>query len=253
MLLPVYNQAAGLEPIAENWLRALARLDRSVELILINDASTDETATIAAKLAARHPELKVLTHEARGGFGACLRTALATSQYPLIFYTACDYPYPPADLIKLLAVIDTVDIASGCRTDPVPNWLMRLGTMYRVFARIVVGTQPESRPGWLGWRWWRQNVKLRLLFGLRLWDATSAFKLYRRSVLDRIPIQSNGDFVHAELLAKANFLGCLMIEVPIGRLAGGFRGVPEPAAPAGAKDARRVFRNPDFVKASGVA
>jgi hypothetical protein len=50
------------------------------------------------------------------------------------------------------------------------------------------------------------------------------------------------------LLAKANFLGCYMAEVPIGRLPGTFRGVAEPP-PAGvdrAAEARRVFRRPVF-------
>ena len=82
-------------------------------------------------------------------------------------------------------------------------------------------------------------------------DVPSAFKLFRRTILDRIPIQSNGSFVHAEILAKANFLGCLMAEVPIGRLGGSFRGVPEPALSNEAADRRLVFRNPTFGASPG--
>ena len=85
-----------------------------------------------------------------------------------------------------------------------------------------------------------------MLFGLRVWDPDCAFKLFRRSILESIPIQSNGTFVHAELLAKANFLGCLMAEVPIGRLAGAFKGVAEPPPADGWRDARSVFRRPEF-------
>lgn len=246
MLLPAYNQAAGLEPIVEAWLRALTKLDQPFEFIIVNDASTDDTAAVASKLAARHPTVTVLTHDTRRGFGACLRTAIASARHPLIFYTACDYPYSPTDLTKLLAVIDRLDLASGCRTDPVPPWLRRVGAAYRLLARIIAGSHPEPRPGWYGWPAWRQHLRHRLLFGLRVWDVPSAFKLYRRSVLDRIPIQSDGAFVHAELMAKANFLGCLMAEVPIGRLAGAFRGAPEPAVQGTAKDARLVFRRPTF-------
>jgi hypothetical protein len=177
-----------------------------------------------------------------------LRTGLIEARHPLIFYTACDYPYPPADLKKLLAAIDAADLVTGCRTDPVPAWLDWLGRVYRIFVRVLVGIQLEPRPGWRSWAAWREGVRLRLSFGLRLWDVPSAFKLFRRSVLDRMPIQSDGDFVHAELLAKANFLGCLMAEVPIGRLPGTFRGVAEPP-PAGvsrAADVQRVFRRPEF-------
>jgi glycosyltransferase involved in cell wall biosynthesis len=246
VLLPVYNQVAGLETIVENWLRALARLERPVELVIVDDCCTDDTPTAIAKLAARHAEIRPLRHEVRRGYGAGLRTALAVATHPLIFCTGCDYPYPPADITKLLDVIDSADLVSGCRSDPVPAWLRRLDGFHYVFARVVFGVAPEPRPGWRGWPAWMAALKLRLLFGLRLWDPTSAYKLFRRSVLDRIPIQSNGDFVHAELMAKANFLGCLMAEVPIGRLPGNFKGVPEPPAADSAGDARRVFRRPAF-------
>jgi glycosyltransferase involved in cell wall biosynthesis len=248
VLLPAHNQEAGLMPIAESWLRALGRLDRPFEFLVIDDASTDGTAAVVAGLAARQPAVRVLRHDAQRGFGACLRTALATAQYPLVFYTACDYPYPPSDLTKLLEAIDAADLVTGCRSDPMPAWLRRVGRVYRVFVRVIFGMQPEARPGWRGWRAWWRGLRLRLQFGLRVWDVPCAFKLFRRSVLERFPIQSDGEFVHAELLAKANFLGCLMDQRPIGRLPGNFRGVPEPPAPGAdhATEARRVFRRPEF-------
>lgn len=246
LLLPVFNQAAGLEPIVESWFRAQPKLNRQLEFIVIDDGSTDETRSIAEKLAARHSEMRLLRHDTRRGFGACLRTALEVAQHPLVFYTSCDYPYQPGDIVKLLEVIDSVDVVSGCRTEPVPEWLRRLGQARRVVMRVVFGLPTEPRPGWRGWAAWRQGTRWRWLFGLRMWDVPSAFKLYRRTTLDRIPIQSNGDFVHAELLAKANFLGCLMAEVPIGRLGGTFKGVPESPVEADRDDARRVFRKPEF-------
>jgi hypothetical protein len=74
----------------------------------------------------------------------------------------------------------------------------------------------------------------------------SAFKLFRKDALDRIPIQSDGDFVFAELLAKANFMGMLIAEVPIGKLGGTFKGVIETRAASQVADRRRVFRSPKF-------
>jgi glycosyltransferase involved in cell wall biosynthesis len=255
VLLPAFNQAAGLEEIARRWLRELDRLDRPYELVLIDDGSTDGTAAVMGKLATDRPAVRILRHEQRRGIGACLRTGLGSAQQSLLIYTACDYPYVPADLKKLLDAIDAVDLVTGVRTDPVPGWMRKLGAAYRVLVRVVFGVQLEPRAGWRGWAEWWRAVWLRVLFGLRVHDVPCAFKLFRRSLFDRLPIQSDGEFVHAEILAKANFLGCWMSEVPIGRLGGAFRGVAEPP-PAGvsyAAEARRVFRDPKFLPAPPVA
>jgi glycosyltransferase involved in cell wall biosynthesis len=250
VLLPVHNQAAGLEPIANAWLRELDRLDRSYEFIIIDDASTDGTPAVLERITAAKGTVSVLRHEARKGFGAALRTGLAAARHPLVFYTACDYPYPPADLRKLLGVIDSADIAVGVRTDAVPNWMRHVGRVYRLLVRIVLGIHREPLVGWRGWAEWRRAVWLRLLFGLRLADVSSAFKLFRRTLFDRLPIQSDGQFVHAEIIAKATFLGCLIGEVPIGRLGGNFKGVAETGPPGVSftAEARRVFRNPTFTR-----
>jgi glycosyltransferase involved in cell wall biosynthesis len=248
VLLPAYNQAAGLEPIANAWLRELDRLDRPYEFISIDDASIDGTAAVLERISAAKGTVSVLRHETRQGFGAALRTGLAAARHPLVFYTACDYPYPPSDLRKLLGVIDSADIAVGVRTDPVPNWLRHVGRLYRLFVRIVLGIHREPSVGWRGWAEWRRAVWLRLLFGLRLADVSSAFKLFRRTIFDQLPIQSDGQFVHGEIIAKATFLGCLIGEVPIGRLGGNFKGVAEtdPQGVSYTAEARRVFRNPTF-------
>jgi glycosyltransferase involved in cell wall biosynthesis len=219
------------------------------ELLIVDDASTDQSADVAGGLAARHPEVRVLTHDSRRGYGACISSALAVVRHPLVLLTACDYPYPPGDISKLLDVIDTVDVVVGCRTDVVPLWLHRWDATFSFFVRTVFGVAMEPRPGWRGWPACWKSVKYRMLFGLRTWDPTCAFTLYRRSVLERIPIQSDGEFIRVELLAKANFLGCLMAEAPIGRLAGNFKGVPEPSTAGGSGDAGIVFRRPLFAAA----
>jgi hypothetical protein len=119
-----------------------------------------------------------------------------------------------------------------------------------LFVRIVLGIHREPRVGWRGGAEWLRAVWLRLLFGLKLADVSSAFKLFRRTVFDRLPIQSDGQFVHAEIIAKATFLSCLIGEVPIGRHGGNFKGVAEtdPPGVSYAAEARRVFRNPAFTR-----
>ena len=85
-------------------------------------------------------------------------------------------------------------------------------------------------------------------FGVRNRDVLCPYRLIRREIFARIPIQSNGPFAHIEILAKANFLGCIMAEdVALGDV-----GRPVKAEPRDGpgehffKDCRRVFDRPDF-------
>jgi glycosyltransferase involved in cell wall biosynthesis len=245
MVLPCFNQSAGLASIIDGWLRALKKLDQPFELLVIDDGSTDGSADIAASIAARDPDVSVIRHGERRGYGASIRTGLAAAKHPLLLYSACDYPYSPGDVKKLLQSIDTAHVVSGGRSDPLPSILKGLGTLYRGAMRVLFGLELAARPGWQGWLSWWRGAADRCVYALRMHDVPSAFKLFRKAIFERIPIQSNGSFVHAEILAKANFLGCLMAEVPIGRLGGSFRGVFEPAPDARA-DRRRVFHRPLF-------
>src|SRR5436305_14055172 len=88
VLLPAFNQSAGLAGIVARWLAELDKLDRPFELIVIDDGSTDGTVAVAEQAAAGRAAVSALRHESRRGFGACLRTGLQSATHPLVFYTA---------------------------------------------------------------------------------------------------------------------------------------------------------------------
>src|SRR5262249_40907055 len=201
--------------------------------IVVDDGSTDGTFEKGKHLEERQDRVRLLRHESRQGTGACLRTALSESKYSLFFYSALDYPYTPADIGKLLDRIGRseevsgrlfeIQIVNGCRTGrTVPLGWRIVGWFYRSFMRVVVGNPVPPVPSWLGfsehWKGWTAW----LVFGNPLEDVNSSFKLIHRSILERFPIQSNGDMVHAELIAKATFTTCMMDEVPL---------TPNPAPP----------------------
>src|SRR5207244_7261644 len=98
---------------------------------------------------------------------------------------------------------------------PVPWWRRWAGRLYRGLLRVVCGLTLEPPVAWLGWRAAGRRALARWLFGVRVQDVECAFRLFRRSIFARIPIQSEGAFVQAEILAKANFLSCWMTEVPV--------------------------------------
>ena len=94
---------------------------------------------------------------------------------------------------------------------------------------------------WHGGPEFRHRVQAKWIYGVPLADVNSCFKLFRTDFLKRFPIQSDGDFVHTELVAKATFLTSIMDEVPL---------TPKPDAipPIGETsiDRKRVFRDPLF-------
>jgi glycosyltransferase involved in cell wall biosynthesis len=241
VVLPAHNAEADVEDAVRGWVTYLDGLARPYHIYLVDDGSADRTAERAEVLADRHSRLQVLRHPSHRGFGAALRTALEAARDPLLVYCPCDRQYQPSDLKLLLKEIDRVDLVNGGRSGtPMPSWLRVVGHIYRGVVRLLLGIPLEPLPIWRGWKADVGARLIQLLFGVRLGDPGSAFKLFRRSIFPRIPIQSDGAFVHVEVLAKANFLGCLMTEVPVAHRPAGSE--PQPIW----ADARSVFSHPDF-------
>jgi glycosyltransferase involved in cell wall biosynthesis len=199
VVLLAYETGPDLAAILNEWVAVLERRGVEYEILLVHDGGAEPAPVI--------PLVRVLRHESRQGLGAALRTGIAAARHRLFFYTTADRQYHPDDLKLMLDQIDQVDMVSGYRSwQPVPAWLRGVGFMWRAFLRVVMGVTEEKKPCWLGWPEERKRWLARLLFGLRVQDVNCAYRLFRREVLERFPIQSDGAFAQTELLAKANFL-----------------------------------------------
>jgi glycosyltransferase involved in cell wall biosynthesis len=260
-VLLAHNAAPFLQAVVAGWIAYLNGRGRDFEVILVDDGSTDGTGDQAETLAQSQPRLRVLRHPQPRGEGAALRTGIAAARYPLLFYTLCDPHYQPADLGRLLdrrnppqsteREIDQVHLASGYRAGvPVPAAWRLLGGVWRLFCRILLAYAPDRLPGWLGWRRHLGQLLVRTFFGVRYQDVTCPFRLVRREIFARIPIQSDGSFAHVEILAKANFLGHVFAEKEL-PLPVGHHPPLDAARAAGCPDrvvaeAWHLFQHPDF-------
>lgn len=224
VVLPVRNLAGQLGSVVGGWRSFLDRSRRDFEILLVDDGSTDGTAEKADEIAAKHSTIRVLRQEKPSGYGACLRVGLAEAKFPLVFFTAADYPYLPGDLGKLLERIGhtdahlgrKLDVVSGCRTGlrtpAIWDWT---GRIVRGFCRFALGLPLEASPTWLGLGETVRTWVLWFLFADPLHDPFSAFKLFRKSVFEKFPVQCDGEFAHVEVIAKATFTTCLIDEIPL--------------------------------------
>jgi hypothetical protein len=225
VLLP--GNSPDADALLAAWAEHLGGLAREWEIILVEPATEEEHTARVATLAERHPGVRLVRHEGPPGEGSSLRQALLHARQTLLFYTLLDPRFRPADLDLLLhkrppadapgAEIDHVHLISGYRAGrQVPLPLRLLGFLCRIGCRVIFSHTPPRLPGWLGWRAHLGRFLVRALFGVRYHDVACPFRLLRREDFDRMVLQSDGPFVHVEILAKSNFLGHVIgEEVPL--------------------------------------
>jgi glycosyltransferase involved in cell wall biosynthesis len=160
------------------------------EILIVDDASTDSTGKLADELVRHDPRVRVIHHPTNRKLGGSVRTGLAEAGTELVLYTDADMPFDLDDLHKALRLmrIYDADVVSAYRFD-------RTGEGVR---RVVYSHA------------WNALVKLALR--LRVRDVNFAFKLIKRTVLDEVDLVSEGSFIDAELLAKAQRRGFSIIQ-----------------------------------------
>ncbi len=163
------------------------------EIVLVDDASTDATGEIADTLAAADPHLVVVHHPVNRKLGGSIRTGLGVATGDLVLYTDADLPFDMFELDRAVRIMHAyeADIVSAYRHD-------RTGEGPR---RAVYS--------------WVYNWLIQLTFGTRLRDVNFAFKLLRREVLDAVHLRSEGSFVDAELLVRAQRLGLRVVQIGV--------------------------------------
>jgi hypothetical protein len=221
VLLAVFNQQNSVQATVTAWRDYLDSLGRDYEILLVDDCSTDQSLARAEGLVVTVPRLRVFHHTVRTGYGGAMRTALAQAQFPLFAFTTCDTRYRAQELAKFIQWMNRVDLVTG----------------YRVGDD---GTYPRT---WGERGFWLLN---RIFFAVRLRDLPCLFGLAARQIFGHIPIQANSDFAIAEVIAKANFLGHVMTELPIR-----FQSPQEPWTDPQTRwdvfaEMRRVFAHPEF-------
>lgn len=247
LVLLAYNAAEHVQALVTRWAEVLQERGQEFEIILVDAGSADETVERTGELVAQWLPLRVLKSERTGLLGSALRIGLEAARLPLIATAPCSPEYNPADLKRFLAEIDKVHLLSGFRAGrKMPWYLWLLGGLWRTLIRVAFSYAYPRQPGWLGWRNWLSGRLARIFFGVRLRDVHCPFRLFRRDILGRAPLQSRSEFALVEFLAKTNFAGCFMGEEIALSVAPTGGAIPTQPLGRRFRDAYRVFSCPDF-------
>jgi glycosyltransferase involved in cell wall biosynthesis len=113
--VPAYNEENGIEGVVQR-LSSL-KLGVPVELLVVDDGSSDGTAAALQRIAPKYPMLHVIRHPVNKGYGAALKTGFARAGHEVVVITDADGTYPEDRIAELLACIDDgADMAVGART-----------------------------------------------------------------------------------------------------------------------------------------
>ncbi len=186
---PIYNEIENLPRLLPETERIAQGLFDDYEAVLVDDGSTDGSGRFISQLAAENPRVKALHHARNRGLGAAIRTGLANATQDIVLYMDSDFPVTAEEARKALGAL-------------APDADMLIG--YRL------GRAEGPRREIMSWTY---NRLIRWTFGLRVRDVNFAFKVMRRSLLERMRLCSEGSFIDAEMLLEAQRLGARIQEV----------------------------------------
>jgi len=178
-LIPVYNERATIEAI----LRQVDEVGLADEIIVVDDASTDGTREALQELIPSLPRARLLLHERNRGKGAAIRTGLGAVTSELVLIQDADLEYDPREVPNLLRPIEDgkADVVYGSRFLGAPR---RTSMFWHMVANKLL------------------TLMTNLLYNSILSDMETGYKLFRRELIQSIPLRSNRFDFEPEITAK---------------------------------------------------
>jgi glycosyltransferase involved in cell wall biosynthesis len=180
VVMPVYNEQASLKQVVE---RVLA-VPLEIELICVDDGSTDGSREILAELQARHPQAKVLLQSKNIGKGAALRRGIQESTGDFVIIQDADLEYDPSDYPALLTPLieGKADVVYGSR-------FLGSGPHRVLYFWHSVGNSILT-------------LISNALTNMNMTDMETCYKVFRREIIQSIPIQENRFGFEPEITVK---------------------------------------------------
>ena len=128
IIVPVFNEADNVVPLAREVAEAMSCQPQSWELLFVDDASTDPTWSRIQEARRQDGRVRGLRHARNAGQSAALWSGLQGTNSPIVATLDGDRQNDPADLPRLLAELARADFVSGHRVNRQDTWLRRISS-----------------------------------------------------------------------------------------------------------------------------
>jgi dolichyl-phosphate beta-glucosyltransferase len=199
IVIPAYNESSRLRPTLDTLLRYVHDQQWDVEILVVNDGSTDDTAQVVREYGKIHPEILLVENPGNRGKGFSVRNGMLHARGNICLFTDADLSSPIEEAQKLLAALNAgADVAIGSRWLKAELQTERQPLYRQAFGRIF-------------------NLVLRVVLGMRFVDTQCGFKAFRREAVQRIfPLQKIERWgFDPEILYLAHRAGLKVAEVPV--------------------------------------
>lgn len=192
IIVPAYNEQDNISEVIQK-IEGTLRLEH--ELIIVNDHSTDATPQLVQKLCEKYPNISLVNNLSEKGFANAIKAGFANAKGSVVIPVMADLCDDLSIIEKMFNEINRgYDIVVGCR--------------YTKGGARIGGSKLK------GFLSGSAGRSLHYLLGIPTKDIANAFKMYRKTVLESINIESKGFEVSVEIPLKAYYLGFKISEIP---------------------------------------
>lgn len=184
VVIPAYNEEQGLGVVLAKVCQMAS--SRRIEVVVVDDGSTDETFAVASRFPCR-----VVRHTVNRGKGAAMRTGVAIAAGDRIIFIDADDTYPAEAVLEMAEALEHHDMVVATRTDTKGNtpWINRVGN--DLFGLMI-----------------------RRMYGLDRKDPLTGLYGIRRNHFERMRIRSRGFGIETEVAIKGASMGLDTLEIP---------------------------------------
>lgn len=188
---PFLNDWGTIGSLVASLDSVLQDVSSDYEILIIDDGSDESSQEILQMLSKKFSKLKIITHTRNHGYGGAIKDGIKNAKMDWVFYTDGDAQYDPRELRLLVEKKKkSTDIINGYKIKRLDPWYRKVtGRAYHTFVKILF------------------NVPLR--------DTDCDFRLMRRTIFDKVKLESDSGLICTEMIRKISDFGFKFQEVPV--------------------------------------